>query len=112
MDNGRKFEVFDEKKSHEYTINIDEGEKYSLSYSENEIWSEGTKGEKAAELTDDGNGFELTLFRKSVHGIEKKETIRIDYAEAAHIRLLLGIENKLSRESEFSIIESTDMIKV
>lgn len=72
---------------HEYNIEVEENisaiDVYTLKYSSSRFWTNPNK--KVATLEEDGNGYKIKLDSK---------TIKLDYAEAEQVLVLLGYTNE------------------
>ena len=74
--------------NHEYTYTKEEKdgkEIHTLHYSNNPIWEDKVRGQKACWLVDDGNGFDMNY---TDYDLAKGY---IDYAEMSQLKYLLEI---------------------
>ena len=103
----KRYMVLDQEDSHEYDIEVAEGDNgvlFSLFYSKGEQWTEHTKGTLALSMLNDGNGVKFNQTFKS-----------LDYSELEHVRLLVSFEhgtNESYSEYKHRVIEGKLIIEL
>lgn len=105
MSDIKRYMVLDEEGHYEFDIFVDENgdyeREYSLMYSNNPPWTETIRGTLALKLTDTGNGF-----------IFNKLTKKIDYGEAAYVKILLNFASTFEKNKlTYVIVEQIPKIK-
>ena len=103
----RKFRIFDSENSYEYDVHVsetDQGTKYELFRSQNDIWT--SPGESILSVVDDGNGIKFS----------KKIGKRLEYDFMVEVRLLLSVIAHIDCESgsqgKYVISEAKEEITV
>ena len=73
---------------HDYNYEVHNDNDHTLYFSESSHWNSHIRGVNAMSVKDDGNGLMVKLCKDS------KATIRVDYAEAERLFILLKLINQ------------------
>lgn len=101
----KKYALLNHEGNHEYNLVVEEtsrGTWFSLSASDNDIWTSHYRGKILLEMYDDGNGVKFT-----------KKNKKMDYGELECLRILINFNHKTDKRElnrhEFTIAEHLDL---
>ena len=106
-----KYLIFDDKNIHEFDLLVEEvgrDTRFTLLYSNNNVWSDNIRGTPAVIVCDTGNG--LVISDPDIKYDRKDNTYSVNYSTSRCISIILNSINKLQKfYTDHKMIPFTDI---